>query len=309
VKRQDARFHGILCLDKPEGFTSFDAVAKLRGMIRQRRIGHGGTLDPFATGVLPLFLGKATRLCDMSPVEDKRYTVTLRLGVETDTQDMTGKVLKECDGRISRAQLEAVIPAFVGEQQQLPPMYSAVQVGGQRLYDLARQGIEVERQPRDITIRHINLLEYDEENRRALLDVGCSKGTYIRTLCHDLGQRLGVGGAAETLRRTEALGFTLADCCGFEQIAAALEEGEEAFEALLLPLETVFRSCPAVYLSAAQDKMFRNGVRMDLARINGVPENHDGLLRVLGNNREFLGVARASYETSELIAVRNFCAG
>jgi tRNA pseudouridine55 synthase len=188
-------------------------------------------------------------------------------------------------------------------------MYSAVQVGGQRLYDLARQGIEVERQPRDITIRHINLLEYDEENRRALLDVGCSKGTYIRTLCHDLGQRLGVGGAAETLRRTEALGFTLADCCGFEQIAAALEEGEEAFEALLLPLETVFHSCPAVYLSAAQDKMFRNGVRMDLARINGVPENHDGLLRVLGNNREFLGVARASYETSELIAVRNFCAG
>jgi len=309
VKRQDARFHGILCLDKPVDFTSFDAVAKLRGMIHQRRIGHGGTLDPFATGVLPLFLGKATRLCDMSPVEDKRYTVTLRLGVETDTQDMTGKVLKECDGKVSRADLEGLLPAFVGPQQQLPPMYSAVQVGGQRLYDLARQGIEVERQPRDITIHHINLLEYDENSRLALLDVGCSKGTYIRTLCHDLGQKLGVGGAAQTLRRTEALGFTLRDCCGYQQIAAALEEGEQTFEKLLLPLETVFRSCPAVYLSPAQDKMFRNGVRMDLARINGVPENHDGLLRVLGNDREFLGVARAAYETSELIAVRNFCGG
>lgn len=309
MKRQDARFHGILCLDKPEGFTSFDAVAKLRGMIRQRRIGHGGTLDPFATGVLPLFLGRATRLCDMSPVEDKRYTVTLRLGVETDTQDMTGKVLKECDGQISRADLEALLPLFTGAQQQLPPMYSAVQVGGQRLYDLARQGIEVERQPRDITIHHINLLDYNENTRRAVLDVGCSKGTYIRTLCHDLGQKLGVGGAAETLRRTEALGFALQDCVGYDTIAAALEEGEEAFARLLLPLETVFRSCPAVHLSPAQDKMFRNGVRMDLARIHGVPDRESGLLRVLGNQGEFLGVARASYETSELITVRNFCGG
>ena len=309
MKRQDARFHGILCLDKPEGFTSFDAVAKLRGMIRQRRIGHAGTLDPFATGVLPIFLGRATRLCDMSPVEDKRYTVTLRLGVETDTQDMTGRVLRECDTPVSRAQLEALLPSFTGVQQQLPPMYSAVQVGGQRLYDLARQGIEVERPPRTITIHHIHLLDYDPETRCAQLDVGCSKGTYIRTLCHDLGQKLGVGGAAQILRRTEALGFTLQDCCGFEQIAAALEAGEEAFAAMLLPLETVFRSCPAVELSPAQDKMFRNGVRMDLARIKGVPGQEAGLLRVLGAEGEFLGVARAQYETSELITVRNFCGG
>lgn len=309
MKRQDARFHGILCLDKPEGFTSFDAVAKLRGMIRQRRIGHAGTLDPFATGVLPLFLGKATRLCDMSPVEDKRYTVTLRLGVETDTQDMTGKVLRRCDGSVSRADLEALLPLFTGPQQQLPPMFSAVQVGGQRLYDLARQGIEVERKPRDITVHHINLLSYDETTRCAQLDVGCSKGTYIRTICHDLGQKLGVGGAAQTLRRTEALGFTLQDCCGFAEIAAALEAGEEAFSAMLLPLETVFRSCPAVELSPAQDKMFRNGVRMDLARIRGVPAAESGPLRVLGCGGEFLGVARASYETCELITLRNFCGG
>lgn len=309
MKRQDARFHGILCLDKPEGFTSFDAVAKLRGMIRQRRIGHGGTLDPFATGVLPLFLGRATRLCDMSPVEDKRYTVTLRLGVETDTQDMTGKVLKQCDGTVSRADLEAALPRFTGELQQLPPMYSAVQVGGQRLYNLARQGIEVERQPRSITVHHLNLIEYNEETRCAVLDVACSKGTYVRTICHDLGQSLGVGGAAETLRRTEALGFALQDCVGYETIAAALQEGDQAFQRLLLPLETVFRSCPAVHLSPAQDKMFRNGVRMDLARIHGVPEQESGLLRVLGIGEEFLGVARASYETSELITVRNFCGG
>ncbi len=309
MKRQDARFHGILCLDKPEGFTSFDAVAKLRGMIHQRRIGHGGTLDPFATGVLPLFLGRGTRLCDMSPVEDKRYTVTLRLGVETDTQDMTGKVLHQCDGSVSRADLEGLLPRFTGPQQQLPPMYSAVQVGGQRLYDLARQGIEVERQPRAITIHHINLLDYDEQTRCATLDVGCSKGTYIRTLCHDLGRALGVGGAAQTLRRTEALGFTLEKCRSFEEIAAALEQGEEAFAELLLPLETVFRSCPAVYLSPTQEKMFRNGVKMDLARIGGLPQNHTGLLRVLGAEKAFLGVARAGYETSELLIVRNFCGG
>lgn len=309
MKRQEARFHGILCLDKPVDFTSFDAVAKLRGLIRQRRIGHGGTLDPFATGVLPLFLGRATRLCDLSPVEDKRYTVTLRLGVETDTQDMTGKVLRQCADPVSRAALEALLPRFTGPQQQLPPMFSAVQVGGQRLYDLARQGIEVERQPRSITIHHINLLDYDEPTRCATLDVGCSKGTYIRTLCHDLGRALGVGGVAKTLRRTEALGFTLGDCVGFEEITAAVEQGDEAFAALLLPLETVFRSCPAVCLAPVQEKLFRNGVRMDLARLADLPADHGGLLRVLGPEDSFLGVARASDETSELITVRNFCGG
>ena len=243
----------------------------------------------------------------MSPAEDKRYTVTLRLGVETDTQDMTGRVIRECDGSVSRADLEALLPAFTGPQKQLPPMYSAVQVGGQRLYDLARQGIEVERQPRDITVHDLNLIAYDEPSRRAVLDVGCSKGTYVRTLCHDIGQRLGVGGAAEALRRTMALGFTLQDCRGYQEIADALQEGEEAFEALLLPLETVFRGCPAVCLSPVQEKMFRNGVRMDLARIHGVPQGQDGLLRVLGGGGEFLGVARADFETCELVIVRNFC--
>lgn len=307
MKRQEARFHGILCLDKPEGFTSFDAVAKLRGMTRQRRIGHGGTLDPFATGVLPVFFGRATRLCDMAPVQEKRYTVALRLGVETDTQDLTGTLVNRCDAPVSRAALEQLLPRFTGDLLQLPPMYSAVQVGGRRLYDLARQGLEVERQPRPIRVEELNLLDYDPQARRAVLDVRCSKGTYVRTLCHDIGAALGVGGAAEALRRTEALGFALADCRSFDDVAAALQAGDEGFSSLLLPIGTMFRNCPTLNLTEPQERMFCSGVKLDLARVDGLPEGDSGLLRVLGAQGGFLGVARADRDAGELVVVRNFC--
>ena len=174
--------NGIVCENKPRGFTSFDVIAKLRGIMKIRRLGHGGTLDPMATGVLPVFVGTATKACDIMPDNTKSYRAGFKLGQVTDTQDITGEVLTSSDMAVSRDTLEAVIPEFVGDIMQLPPMYSAVQVNGQRLYDLARQGVEVERTPRQIHVDRLELVEYDEESREGVLEIYCGKGTYIRTI-------------------------------------------------------------------------------------------------------------------------------
>ncbi len=208
---------GILCIDKPEDYTSFDVVARMRGICRTKKIGHAGTLDPMATGVLPLFLGRATKACAILPDQNKRYRASFRLGITTDTQDITGKVLKERPVTASAQEVREALQGFVGDILQLPPMYSAVQVGGQRLYDLARQGIEVEREPREVSILSIDLLEESPETGEYTIDVLCAKGTYIRTLCHDLGEKLGCGAALTKLRRTMAAGFTEADCITLEQ--------------------------------------------------------------------------------------------
>ncbi len=302
MSRPEAKFHGILCIDKPTDFTSFDVVAKLRGMIKQKRIGHGGTLDPFATGVLPLFLGRATRLCDMAPVQDKTYVVTLALGLTTDTQDSTGQVIAQSKSEVTREQLERVLTQFCGDILQLPPMYSAVQIDGKRLYDLARKGIEVERESRPITVHSIRMLSFDTQRQEAELEISCSAGTYIRTICHDVGQALGVGGIAKTLRRTEALGFTLSQCHTFEGIAQALERGEESFAELLLPMESLFLSYPALRLGSGQDRMFKNGVKLNLSRINGLPKACDTPIRVQDNEGNFMGLAKASFDDDLLVA-------
>ncbi len=299
---KDARLHGILCIDKPVDFTSFDVVAKLRGMIKQKRIGHGGTLDPFATGVLPVFLGKATRLCDMAPIEDKTYLVTLELGRTTDTQDSTGQVLSNCKSSVTMEQLQEVISQFCGDIMQLPPMYSAVQVDGKRLYDLARKGIEVERQPRPVTVHGIRVHSFDEQNQEAQLEISCSKGTYIRTICHDMGQALGVGGIAKTLRRTAALGFSLSQCHTFEELAVAIQGGDEQFSALLLPMENLFLSYPCIKLGAGQDRMFRNGVRLDLTRLNKLPKGCTTPIRVQDSTGEFLGLAHIDESQGQLVS-------
>ncbi|WP_101910565.1 tRNA pseudouridine(55) synthase TruB [Marasmitruncus massiliensis] len=260
-------FTGILCIDKPSGFTSFDVVAKMRGIARERRIGHAGTLDPMATGVLPLFFGRATKACDILPLQDKRYTATFRLGITTDTQDITGAVLSQSPVNADRKAVEAAAAQFVGAIQQVPPMYSAVKVNGQRLYDLARRGVEVERQAREITIYSIEFLDCDEENTYSI-DVFCSKGTYIRTLVADIGEALGCGAALTALRRTMAAGFTLDQCITLEQ--AQQLAGERRLPAAGVPVEYAFEPLPKAQLTEMQTKMALNGVSLDPSRVSGV---------------------------------------
>ncbi|WP_317398870.1 tRNA pseudouridine(55) synthase TruB [Anaerotruncus colihominis] len=279
---------GILCIDKPEGFTSFDVVAKLRGIARERRVGHAGTLDPMATGVLPLFFGRATKACDILPRQDKRYLASFKLGVTTDTQDITGTVLSEQTPDADEARVRAAAAGLVGDIMQTPPMYSAVRVNGQRLYELARRGVEVERAARPVTVYSIDFTVCDVQANTFTIDVHCSKGTYIRTLIADIGAALGCGAVMTALRRTMAAGFTLADCATIEQAQQAAQDG--AFGTLLRPVETAFCALPSAALNEKQTKMFLNGVRLDIGRV--ACKRTGGTYAVYAHDRRFLGVAR-----------------
>ena len=260
--------NGIICIDKPQGFTSFDVVAKLRGITKIRRIGHAGTLDPMATGVLPVFIGRATKACDMLPDSDKEYEAEFRLGVVTDTQDSTGEVLSRSESRVAESDLRAAVDSFLGKQLQVPPMYSAVKVDGKRLYDLARQGIEVERKPREIEIYKIELLSFDEGSQCGKLLISCSKGTYIRTICHDLGQKLGCGAVMTALRRTRAAGFSLSDCITIEE-AQKLSD-PDVLEKSILPIDRVFSFMDKLELNQKKALAFLNGVKLDADRLDYV---------------------------------------
>lgn len=285
---------GIICIDKPADHTSFDVIARARGILHIKKIGHAGTLDPMATGVLPLFIGRATKACDILPVQDKRYTAQLQLGVVTDTQDCTGRVLEEHPVAVSREEFAAAIRSFEGEQMQLPPMYSAVQVEGRRLYDIAREGGTVERTPRRVCFYHIHILELTDTTAR--IDVCCSKGSYIRTLCHDIGQKLGCGATLTALRRTMAAGFTEADCVSLEELAqlAAQDRVGERF----IPIARVFDTLPRLELGGKQARLYLNGVRLDAARLGqpAVP----GDIAIYSEAGEFLGIAYIEAETGEL---------
>jgi tRNA pseudouridine synthase B len=294
--------NGILCVNKPAGFTSFDVIAKLRGILKMKRLGHGGTLDPMATGVLPVFVGNATKVCDIMPDNSKSYLAGFQLGKTSDTQDITGEILSESDIAVSRERLEEIVPLFTGKIMQLPPMYSAVQVNGQRLYDLARKGVEVERTPREIEIGSINIVGYDEEKREGSIEIKCGKGTYIRTIINDIGEKLGCGGIMTSLVRTSSGGFTLDDCFTFEQIQQASDEGRA--EELILPIERVFETLPKLRLNEAQTRMYRNGVKLDLARITGLSREHD-LYRVCGFDGAFIGTAYPDRENGILRIGKN----
>ena len=294
--------NGILCLNKPAGFTSFDVIAKMRGIAGMRKIGHAGTLDPMATGVLPLLFGKATKACDILPDGTKRYTAGFRFGTVTDTQDITGSVTATSDTPVTEAALRAALPDFTGSLEQIPPMYSAVQVNGQRLYDIARQGREVEREARRVEIVSLELLCYNEKTREGLLDVRCSKGTYIRTLIHDLGEALGAGGILTSLIRTESSGFTLENCITLEEAQELSKAG--ALAERMVPVETVFASCPRIVLGEAQRRMFLNGVRLDLKRIRCRRE--ETLQAVYGPENDFLGIARPDLTAMELRLITFF---
>lgn len=294
--------NGILCVNKPSGFTSFDVIAKLRGILKIKRLGHGGTLDPMATGVLPVFVGNATKACDIMPDNSKSYLAGFQFGKTSDTQDITGEILSESDIFVSLEMLERTIPQFTGKIMQLPPMYSAVQVNGQRLYDLARKGVEVERTPRKIEVSGINIVEYDEEKREGKLEIKCGKGTYIRTIINDIGEKLGCGGIMTSLIRTSSGGFTLDDCFTFEQIQQARDN--DRLEELILPIERVFETLPKMRLNETQTRMYRNGVKLDLARVNNL-NRECSLYRVCGSDGAFIGTASPDWENGILRIGKN----
>ena len=294
--------NGILCVNKPQDFTSFDVVAKLRGSLGMKRLGHGGTLDPMATGVLPVFVGTATKACDIMPDNTKSYRAGFRLGQTSDTQDVTGKIVQVSDRNVGASELADIIPQFTGKIMQLPPMYSAVQVNGKRLYDLARQGIEVERTPREIFVENLVLEEYDENLREGILSIDCSKGTYIRTIISDIGEKLGCGAIMTSLVRTASGGFTLENCFTFEEIRIAC--GEDRLGDLILPMEKVFESLPKLRLGEAQTRMYRNGVKLDLARIHNIKRDCE-TYAVYGCDGGFIGTASADFEQNILRVGKN----
>ena len=295
---------GIIVLDKPEGFTSFDAVAVLRGLSRQRKIGHTGTLDPLATGVLPILLGRAAKALDFLPDTEKEYVASFRLGQRRDTGDITGQVVEENPAPVSRQALEEALPAFRGEILQVPPMYSAVSVNGQRLYQLARKGVEVERPARPVTISRLELLSYDPHSREGRLRAACSKGTYIRVLIEDIAKAAGSCGVMTALRRVRACGFEEADAHPLEELKALAAQGRLA-EALR-PVESLFLAYPAVEVSPAQGTRFRNGGGLALDRLRKAPPQ--GLCRVRCQGT-FLGLGRRDDSRGELAFVKAFWEG
>lgn len=261
---------GIVCIDKPEGMTSFLCVAILRRLLGEKKVGHAGTLDPNATGVLPILVGRGTKLLDHLPCHDKCYTATLRFGAVSDTLDVWGEVQETGKPLPTPAEVEAALPAFRGAIRQVPPMTSALKKDGVRLYELARQGIEVEREARPVTIYQLELLEYNEKEGLLTLSCHCSSGTYIRTLCDDLGRALGCGAVMTSLRRTMAAGFPLTDCITIDEARVLAEAG--TLTQRLLPLETALAAYPAVTVSAPQAARFRNGGALDLVRLRSAVE-------------------------------------
>ena len=285
--------NGILIVDKPRDFTSHDVVAKLRGMLRQKKIGHAGTLDPMATGVLVVLLGNATRASDHASGQSKEYVARLRLGQVTDTQDVTGTVLEEHPVTVGEEDLRNLLPAFTGDIQQLPPMYSAISVNGRRLYDLARGGVEVERQSRDIVIEELELLEGGEGLGEHEYDLraACSKGTYVRTICHDIGAALGCGGTMAALRRVRSGRFTLENALTFDEIAALL--AENALESRVFPTDSVFFDLPEVHLNAEGDVRASHGnffAERHLAAGEMPPEG--GLCRIYDSTGRFCQIGQ-----------------
>ena len=276
---------GILIVDKPTDWTSFDVIAKLRGILGTRKLGHSGTLDPMATGVLPVFCGGASKAVDLQLDHTKAYRATLRLGVRTDTGDVTGTVLETAPVTAGEAELRAVLPQFVGPQMQVPPMYSAVKINGQPLYKMARQGVEVERKARPIEIFSIQY-EGSPAEHEYTLTVKCSKGTYIRVLLEDIAAAMGQKGTMSGLRRIAAGVYTEADAHTLEEIQAAKAAGPEALQALMLPVESVFEPLPLLVVDA----------RVEQHLYNGCPTSRypaaDGRYRVRSADGRFLGLAQ-----------------
>lgn len=294
--------NGIINIYKEKGFTSHDVVAKLRGMLKQKKIGHTGTLDPDAEGVLPVCLGKATKVCDLLTDKDKTYRAKLLLGVETDTQDITGTVLAQKEVTVTEEQVREAIESFVGSYDQVPPMYSALKVNGKKLYELARAGIEVERKSRTVTILSIDILEINLPY--VVMDVSCSKGTYIRTLCQDIGQKLGCGGCMSELLRTQVGDFRLEDSMKLSQVQQLVDN--QQVEEVLIPVDALFERYKKIVVKKACDRMVYNGnaVRLHDCVNEKTPEMDK--VRIYDSEHRFIGVYQWKSERKMYVPVKIF---
>lgn len=286
--------NGIIVIDKPKGRTSHDMVYFIRRMTGIKKVGHTGTLDPDATGVLPLCIGNGTKVSDMLLESDKCYRAELILGKTTDTQDLSGNVLEEKEVTSSEEEIVKAAESFVGEIEQIPPMYSAIKQDGKKLYELARKGIEVERKPRRVTINEITIVKIDKNT--VTIDVDCSKGTYIRTLCSDIGEKLGCGGCMGNLRRTKAGMFNIDESHTVEEIEKLKENGK--LGDIILPVDSVFMKYPKIQLNEKQVKSVTNGIRMTYKGVEGQT------YRVYDNNNEFLCISKI--EDGKLRLVKSF---
>ena len=275
---------GVLNIRKEKGYTSFDVVAKLRGILHMKKIGHTGTLDPEAEGVLPVVLGKATKLVDLLTDKQKTYEALLHLGIETDTQDMTGKVLCEKPVEVSEDKVKAVIGGFVGEYQQIPPMYSALKVDGKKLYELAREGKTVERKARAVHFYEIDIKEINLPYVR--FSVTCSKGTYIRTLCHDIGQKLGCGGCMEELIRTRSGNFLWEDSMTLAEVEEAVKDG--TIEDRVIRIGQVLKDYPEIFCTREGDRLLKNGNALTEYFVKG--SHKEGWIRMCDSQGEFKGI-------------------
>ena len=280
---------GIIVIRKEKGFTSHDVVAKLRGILRMKKIGHTGTLDPDAEGVLPVALGKATRLVEFLTEKEKTYEAVLHLGIKTDTQDISGKVLEECEVNVSEEEVRTVIHSFLGEQMQIPPMYSALKVGGKKLYELAREGIEIEREPRPVCFYTLDILEVKLPYIR--FSVSCSKGTYIRTLCHDIGEKLGCGGCMESLKRTKSGPFVWEDSHTLSQVQTAADQG--TVSEWVVKIEDVLAAYPRVCCTEQGDRLLLNGNSLNEKMMK--EQHKTGWVRMCSSQGDF----KAIYQWNE----------
>ena len=289
--------NGVILIDKPMDFTSFDVIAVMRRISGQKKLGHTGTLDPNATGVLPVLLGCATKAQDLIVNHDKTYIADFRLGLTTDTLDIWGKVIAENESHITRDEILSVIPKFTGEISQIPPMFSAVQKNGQRLYDLARQGIEVERESRQVTVYKLELLSFDESTQSGQLEIACSKGTYVRTIIDDIGRELNVGAVMTALRRTVACGYDISECITLEKAKQLAEEN--ALESYVRSVESLFESYGYCAVSEAQARRFLNGGALDIDRtyLKTIEVNDGDIFRVKDREHKFLGLGIVDMES------------
>ncbi|MCI9641484.1 MAG: tRNA pseudouridine(55) synthase TruB [Eubacterium sp.] len=290
--------NGIICINKKQNITSFGVCAKLRGILGEKKVGHTGTLDPMAEGVLPVMIGGATRFLNFLPESDKGYRASFILGKTTDTLDITGNVTAEYENNVSESDVSEALKFFKGKIMQTPPMYSAVSVNGKRLYELARQGIEVERKEREIEIKRLELVE--NINGEYVIDVFCSKGTYIRSLIDDIGRMLGCGAVMTSLVRTSAMGFTLENCTTLDELQQRKNENI-GFDDILLPLDKVLSAYNKITISPAQSVRFKNGGSLDLARIKKQLIKEE-IYRIYNPEGDFLGLGQAVNE--ELIIKR-----
>ncbi len=298
--------NGVILIDKPKEFTSFDVIAVMRKLCKQKKAGHTGTLDPNATGVLPVLLGCATKAQDLIENHDKTYIADFKLGMTSDTLDIWGNVTENEKPHIVREKFENTLENFVGEIEQIPPMFSAVQINGQRLYDLARKGIDVEREGRKVTVYNATLLDFDAENQSGQIEVSCSKGTYIRTIIDDIGKALGCGAVMSGLRRTKACGFSIDECITLEKAKELAENG--TLESRLISTERLFMNYEQILVSEAQAKRFKNGGALDIGRTAlKNRELVDGKrYRVKSRDGEFLGLGIVDLQNGAIKVLKLF---